>query len=215
MCGIIGYYSDSPSNAGKIVVEGLKKMEYRGYDSWGFAIKTKEKIEVEKDIGPVSCVDIGGGKLCCHAIGHTRWATHGKVTKQNAHPHLSCDGNVCIVHNGIIENYYDLKKQLEKKNYVFQSDTDTEVIPHLIQEYMKETNDFKESIKKACQCLEGRYAFIAICNDFDGLIGIKKGSPLIIGHGKTNSFITSDVVAFAEHTKKVTYLDDDEMVIIK
>ncbi|MCK5177880.1 MAG: glutamine--fructose-6-phosphate aminotransferase, partial [Candidatus Aenigmarchaeota archaeon] len=118
-------------------------------------------------------------------------------------------------HNGIIENYYDLKKQLEKKNYVFQSDTDTEVIPHLIQEYMKETNDFKESIKKACQCLEGRYAFIAICNDFDGLIGIKKGSPLIIGHGKTNSFITSDVVAFAEHTKKVTYLDDDEMVIIK
>ena len=215
MCGIIGYYSSNLTNAENIVIQGLKKMEYRGYDSWGFAIKTKEGIKVEKEVGPVSCVDIREGNLCRHAIGHTRWATHGKVTKENAHPHLSCDGNVCVVHNGIIENYHDLKKELEKKNYSFQSDTDTEVIPHLIQEYKKETKNFEECAKKASRRLKGRYAFIAICNDFDGLIGIKKGSPLIIGHGKNNYFITSDVVAFAEHTKKVTYLDDGEMVIIR
>ncbi len=214
MCGIIGYYSDNSTNAGNIIIEGLKKMEYRGYDSWGFAIKTGKEIVVKKNVGSISEVKEGSNTKCKQAIGHTRWATHGKVTKQNAHPHSSCNNNICVVHNGIIENYHDLKKNLEEKNYVFKSQTDTEVIPLLIDYYYKNSKNFTESIKKASEDLKGSYAFIAMCSDFDGLVGIKKGAPLLIGHGKGEYFITSDVVAFVEYTKDVTYLDDNEMVII-
>jgi len=214
MCGIIGYCSTNSRNARKIVIEGLKKMEYRGYDSWGIGIKAGNSISVEKKVGSISDADQKSELDCNYAIGHTRWATHGKVTEENAHPHLSYNGNICVVHNGIIENYRELKKELQEKNYEFKSDTDTEVIPHLIEEHYRKTNDFQTSVKKASECFRGNYAFIAMCNDFEGLIGVKNGAPLLIGYEKEESFITSDVVAFIERTKKVTYLDDNEMVVL-
>jgi len=216
MCGITGFYSNNAVNAKSIVIEGLKKLEYRGYDSWGLAFKINNNISIEKNIGAINNVKkINKDVISNCAIGHTRWATNGGVTIQNAHPHSNMDKTICVVHNGIIENYQILKKQLEQENYKFVSETDTEVIPHLINKYFKQTNDFAQSVKKASYDLKGNYAFIAMQNTFNGLIGVKNSAPLLVGCSNDKYFIASDVIAFADYTKKVIYLDDDEMVIVK
>ncbi|MBI2668132.1 glutamine--fructose-6-phosphate transaminase (isomerizing) [Candidatus Woesearchaeota archaeon] len=208
MCGIIAYkgFRDGVN----IVLEGLKLLEYRGYDSWGIAAKN-EDIHVFKEvgkIGEIKKVNLLRSNIC---MGHTRWSTTGAVTKENSHPHLSCDNKIAVIHNGIIENYEELKKQL--KNHNFASETDTEVIPHLIEENIN--LGFFEAVKKAANLIEGRSAFIAINKDNDEMIAVRTGAPLILGIGNNEYFIASDVPAFLDYTKDVNYLDDNEMVVIK
>jgi glucosamine--fructose-6-phosphate aminotransferase (isomerizing) len=230
MCGIFAYHGHR-KNAPEIVIEGLKHLEYRGYDSWGIAYKTKSGIQVHKKVGKISEFDPKKHKFAQSsealgetenrqqariAIGHTRWATHGKVTATNAHPHFTEDKNIVLIHNGIIENYLELKKYLKKKGHKFASDTDTEIIAHLIEEHMK-THSFEDSIKLATKELQGRFALVIINKHNHQLIGIRKGSPLIVGVGKTKGeyFIASDIPAFLKYTNQVNYLDDDQMVIIE
>ena len=229
MCGIFAYHG-SKQNAAEIVVEGLKKLEYRGYDSWGVAYKSGDEILTYKEVGKISDFDkektqfqssnLSIGENCSQdthiSIGHSRWATHGGVNKKNAHPHYSQSKGIALVHNGIFENYLEIKKDLEKDGKTFSSDTDTEVIAHLIERH-EQTHSFEESIKLTSKELEGRSAFVAINKDNQQLIAIRKGSPLIIGVGKNEGefFIASDIPAFLKYTNKVIYLDDNQMVIIE
>ncbi len=211
MCGIFGYFSKQECNIGEKIVEGLKKLEYRGYDSWGIAVKTPNSIKTLKEVGKVGqSANVGTSNI---AIGHTRWATCGKVTEENAHPHVDCSDKIAVVHNGIIENHHELKEELIKTGHKFSSNTDTEVIPHLIEEYNK-TLDFVESVKKAVSRLDGTYALLIISKDYKGIIAVRNDSPLVIGVAKDSYFVASDVLAFIEFTKNVIYLDDNEMAVI-
>lgn len=227
MCGIFGYQGHNP-HAAALVVEGLKKLEYRGYDSWGVAFKTKEGIKTIKEVGKISEFDtevlkkdastasIGETDQTHIAVAHTRWATHGGVTQRNAHPHSSADGKITVVHNGIFENYLEIKEELAHQGFRFISDTDSEVVPHLIDKLMREGLDFEQATKKAIDKLEGRYAILVIHNDEDKLIAARRGSPLIVGvnEDKKEYFIASDIPAFLQYTKKVMYLDDNQMVVV-
>lgn len=217
MCGIFAY-SGPQENAPEMTIAGLKCLEYRGYDSWGIAFKKLNgEIEVHKEVGKISENQLSASELGKSglSIGHSRWATHGKVTKANAHPHQSNHKKITLAHNGIFENYLEVKKFLEAKGYNFHSQTDTEVIANLIEEHNK-THDFEESAKLAFEEIEGRSAFIAIHEEENKLIAARKGSPIIIGVGENDNefFIASDIPAFLKHTKKVIYLDDGQMAII-
>jgi len=215
MCGIFGYIG-SRKNAPNLVIEGLKKLEYRGYDSWGVAAAIDEKIELFKDIGKISDVDeksfpIKNSSL---AIGHSRWATHGGVTKFNAHPHLSNSGDVAVVHNGIIENFEELRDDLKEKGFIFHSETDTEVIPNLIEYFLKDCT-LQEALYKTIEELEGRYAICVIHKSQNTLIAARYGSPLILGVGEGEFFLASDIPAFLRYTRQVNYLDDGQMVVLE
>lgn len=213
MCGIFGYVG-SRRDAGQLVVRGLKNLEYRGYDSWGVACKHGEKASVEKDTGKISGVqEEDFAQECGMAIAHTRWATHGGVTPENAHPHLNEEGTIAVVHNGIIENYQELRDELLAKGHTFLSETDTEVIPHMIEEELAETGDFASAVRRACNRFHGRYGVLAFHTDSNTLVAARTGSPLIVGVGEEGYFIASDIPAFMEHTKVVQYLDDGEMVV--
>lgn len=213
MCGIFGF-TGSRSDAGKLVVRGLKNLEYRGYDSWGVAVKTTEKARVQKDTGKISDVDESMfADDSSTAIAHTRWATHGGVTEQNAHPHVNEDATVAVVHNGIIENYQELRRDLIARGHTFVSETDTEVIPHLIEEEYEKAGDFASAVRNACHKLHGRYAILAFHTESNTLVATRTGSPLIVGVGEHGYFIASDIPAFMEHTKTVQYLDDGEMLV--
>jgi glucosamine--fructose-6-phosphate aminotransferase (isomerizing) len=181
MCGIFGYVGKR-TDAGKIAIDGLKNLEYRGYDSWGVAYNKGGTLHTEKDVGRIGTVDSDkfDGE-CSLAIAHTRWATHGGVTPENAHPHLNCDGTIAVVHNGIIENYLELRHDLQKKNHIFHSETDTEVIPHLIEEEFKKRGDFAAAVRAACLRFEGRYGIVALHTVSGTLVAARTGSPLIIG----------------------------------
>lgn len=213
MCGIIGYVGKR-TDAGSIVVEGLKRLEYRGYDSWGVACKHGPDVVVKKNIGKIS--DVSTAEFlqeCSLALAHTRWATHGGVTPQNAHPHVSCDRSIAVVHNGIVENYQELRDELKAKGHHFLSETDTEVIPHLIEEERKTCGDFAAAVRAACLRIHGRYGVLALDTDSGVLVAARTGSPLIIGVGDDGYFIASDIPAFLPFTKTVQYLDDGEMVV--
>ncbi len=225
MCGIIGYVGKR-TDAGFLVVEGLKRLEYRGYDSWGVACKTQDSVIVRKDVGKVSGVDsVEFLKPCSLAMAHTRWATHGGVTPENAHPHVSCDGKIIVVLNGIIENYEELREELKAKGHRFVSTTDTEVIPHLIEEEMKQDAgkrtkgegdspvDFAAAVRRACLKFEGRFGIVAMHADSSLLVAARTGSPLIVGVAPDGYFIASDTPAFLSYTQTVQYLDDGEMVV--
>lgn len=214
MCGIFAYHGNR-QDAPALVIEGLKSLEYRGYDSWGIAYKTNGKIEIHKEIGKIGDLPEDQQWDSSNiAIGHSRWATHGGVTKANAHPHFSENKDIVLVHNGIFENYLEVKEYLEKKGHKFVSQTDTEVIAHLIEEHNK-THNFEESISMAIKEIEGRYSIVVIKNDEDKMIAARKGSPLIIGVGHDSEyFIASDIPAFLKYTKKVIYLDDNQLCII-
>lgn len=213
MCGIFGYVG-AKNNAGQLVVKGLKNLEYRGYDSWGVACKVGDTALVEKDIGKISGVNESEfAHDCSMAIAHTRWATHGGVTAANAHPHLNESGTIAVVHNGIIENYQALRDDLKAKGYEFKSDTDTEVIPYMIEEEMKNTDDFASAVRSACAKFDGRYGILAFHTESNTLVATRTGSPLIVGVGENGYFIASDIPAFMEHTKTVQYLDDGEMLV--
>ncbi|MDI6800233.1 MAG: glutamine--fructose-6-phosphate transaminase (isomerizing) [Actinomycetota bacterium] len=211
MCGIVGYVGEKDST--NILVGGLKKLEYRGYDSAGLAIMTGSKISLTREVGNLSHLegaiakDFPHGKL---GIGHTRWATHGRPTKENAHPHTDCKGRISMVHNGIIENFIDLKEGLIERGHVFKSETDTEVIPHLIEELYD--GDLYEAVRLAIKKLEGSFAIAVICEDHPGEIIIaRKDSPLIVGLGSGEYFIASDIPAVLSHTKDIYIIGDHEM----
>ncbi len=212
MCGIIGYIGEQEADS--VLHEGLKKLTYRGYDSWGFGFASESGLGILKDVGDiekVNDVSFSGSHL---AIGHCRWATHGGVTKENAHPHTSCNERIAVVHNGIIENYQELKSELMSKGHEFRSETDTEVISHLIEEFCKQSG-FEESVRKASSMLKGSYAFVAMSADFEGLVCVKNGSPLVIGVGDRERFVASDVVAFLSRTNKAIYMEDGDMAVLK
>jgi glucosamine--fructose-6-phosphate aminotransferase (isomerizing) len=253
MCGIIGYKGFR--NANEVLLKGLKKLEYRGYDSWGFVRKQGKKIEIVKKVGKINASEKAGNlnifdkvnigifeeldrlgliesfkKLIRYGyretykkirkrksskilVLHTRWATHGEVNEQNTHPHFSSNKDIAVVHNGIIENYEKLKNELKEKGYSFQSKTDTEVIPHLIEEYSKD-NDFETAVKLALKRLDGTFAIVIFNKDSDKIIAARRASPLVLGIGENEFFVASDIPAFIDYTKNVVFLEDDEIVVI-
>ncbi|MGE9289691.1 MAG: glutamine--fructose-6-phosphate transaminase (isomerizing), partial [Puniceicoccales bacterium] len=222
MCGIVGYIGNK--QASPILLRGLKRLEYRGYDSAGVAIRTEKGIEKIRRVGRVQNLSLALTESPLRGtvgISHTRWATHGGVTEENAHPHISSDGKFSLVHNGVIENFSALRKFLEGKGYTFRSETDSEALVNLIAyHYAKELGDnnngesrFLRSVRKALLHVEGTYGIAVICSDYpDEMIGARLGSPLIIGLGKDENFIASDVGALVGATLNVIYLNDGELV---
>lgn len=214
MCSIIGY--SGKEKAAPALVEGLRKMEYRGYDSVGVATVDDGKILLRKGVGKVEEVDRA---LSLHAlpgslgIGHTRWATHGAVISSNAHPHIACNSNIAVVHNGIIENYNELKEELMKLGHVFRSETDSEVISHLLEHFYKIEESVKGAMLGTCRKLKGSFAFVAMF-DNSCLAGARYDEPLIIGLSHDGYFIASDVLGFLKHTDRATFLDNRDIVLI-
>ena len=217
MCGIVGY--TGPKEAYPIVITGLKRLEYRGYDSTGVAL-LNSGLKVYKKKGRVAELEdaIVGKDLHAHTgIGHTRWATHGEPSDRNAHPHTSASGKLAMIHNGIIENYAQLKKELTNKGYVFTSDTDTEVLLNFIED-IKENNkcDLEEAVRIALKRVTGAYVILLLDADTpDTIIAARKGSPLVIGVGKGEHFLGSDASPMLEYTKEVVYVNDYELAIVK
>lgn len=215
MCGIFGYVGKKDS-ASQIVLEGLKLLEYRGYDSWGIAVREGRKLVVEKHVGKIGNVDDNSPFFTLPsqlAIGHTRWATHGGVTVANAHPHLDCTKTIAVIHNGIVENFAELKDDLTKKGHRFLSETDTEVVAHLIEEYVKKEG-FASAVRDAFNRLKGLNAIVVAYAPSKEIVAAKTGSPLVVGIGNDGLFIASDTSGIIGHTRKVLFLKDQEMVIL-
>ena len=216
MCGIIGYTGGSPALS--MVIESLRKLEYRGYDSAGIALTSKagEKLIVAKRAGKLS--NLESALTSDHAdslsgIGHTRWATHGGPTDENAHPHISSDGKVAVIHNGIIENYLELKAELEKRGHKFSSQTDTESVAHLLSDEFNLSKDLADAMRKVCKRLRGSFTLLAISSDSpEVIVGARRNSPLVVGLGKGENFLASDVSAFIAHTKSALELGQDQVV---
>lgn len=217
MCGVVGYVGSR--DAVPVLINGLTKLEYRGYDSAGVAVLNDGKINICKTKGRIQNLQ---DKLLVNpikgnvGIGHTRWATHGVPSDENAHPHPSSDRKIAVVHNGIIENYMEFKEELEAKGYKFLSETDTETVAHLIDDYYRSGMDILEAVFNVLDRIEGSYALGVICSDFpDQLIAARKDSPLVVGIGDGENFIASDMPAILNYTKNVYLLDDKEVALIK
>ena len=212
MCGIVGYTGNQ--SAAPLLLEGLKKLEYRGYDSAGIAVTEDHSIHISKVTGRIAnlCEKTEDGRLTpgTTGIGHTRWATHGAPTEPNAHPHASNDGRFAVVHNGIIENYVELRQELTREGYRFESETDTEVIVHLVEMYY--AGDFKKAVMKASNRLRGSYAMGIVCADEpERIFVVREASPLILGVGIGENYFASDVTAMVAYTRNVIYLEDGEL----
>jgi len=214
MCGIVGYVGKQ--DAVPILLEGLKRLEYRGYDSAGIAVLRDGKIEVRRSVGKLANLEKAlAGKVVRGpvGIGHTRWATHGKPSEQNAHPHRS--HGCVLVHNGIIENYLPLKQQLQKEGYRFKSETDTEVVAHLIGRQLKQGRGLANAVRAATKEIRGSYAIAAICESEPGtLVAARSGCPLVMGRSADATLIASDVMAMLSHTKEVTYLEEGDVAVV-
>ncbi|HIP34622.1 MAG TPA: glutamine--fructose-6-phosphate aminotransferase, partial [Methanothermococcus okinawensis] len=224
MCGIIGYLGDR--KASEILLEGLKRLEYRGYDSCGIGVVDGDKLIIKKGVGKVDEVSKNENFLDVDGkagIGHSRWATHGSITRENAHPHTDCKGELAVVHNGIISNYRELKEGLIKKGHIFKSQTDSEVIAHLIEEELKRLDksqifqeDYINAVKRAIKRLEGTYAILILNKDFpDLLLGVRNENPLLLGVKEEECFLGSDISAFLKWTKEIITLEEGDMVILK
>lgn len=215
MCGIVGYIG--LKNAAEVVYNGLKKLEYRGYDSAGIAVISDGKIQTRRSAGKLVNLKENLRKNPISGfigIGHTRWATHGKPCEENAHPHKDCTGKIVVVHNGIIENHIQIKQELENSGHIFASETDTEVIAHLIEKYYK--NDLLKAVKSALKELKGAYALSVICSDDDSrIIAVRKDAPLVIGVGKNENFTASDVSALLSYARDVIFLENEDIAEIK
>jgi glucosamine--fructose-6-phosphate aminotransferase (isomerizing) len=216
MCGIVGYIG--PKGAPPVLIEGLKRLEYRGYDSAGISIMNGNGVETRKAKGKISMLEgVMNGSPIHGTIGiaHTRWATHGPPNECNAHPHTDCHGKIALVHNGIIENYGALRTMLIKQGHKFVSDTDTEVLAHLVEAALGEDQKLEDAVIDALNLVEGTYGIAVIsADDPDKIVAARKGSPLLIGVGEGEYFVASDVAAILSHTRKVVYLDDGEMGVI-
>jgi len=218
MCGIVAYIG--PREAYPVIMKGLKRLEYRGYDSAGVALIDKDNLRVYKKQGRVAALEesIIGKDLHAHAgIGHTRWATHGEPSDRNAHPHLSANGKLAMIHNGIIENYAQLRTELTKKGYHFKSDTDTEVLLNFIEDIQENNHcSLEESLRIALKRVTGAYVIVLLDVEHpDTIVAARKGSPLVIGIGKNEHFLASDASPIIEYTKEVVYVNDYELAIIK
>lgn len=211
MCGIFGYIG-SKTDAAECTLEGLKLLEYRGYDSWGIAVREGKTLTVEKHVGKIGEARTTLPRSSI-GIGHTRWATHGGVTTENAHPHLDCTREIAVIHNGIIENFAEIKDELIGKGHTFVSETDTEVVSHLIEENVK-TRGFATALRDAFNRLEGMNAIVASYAPSKEIVAAKTGSPLVVGIGENEYFIASDAAGIVKHTKNVIFLADKQMVIL-
>jgi len=215
MCGIIGYIGSKPAN--EVIFDGLTRLEYRGYDSAGIAVVDDKKIHVRKDIGKLRnirkmLVDEFASASTI-GIGHTRWATHGRPSAFNAHPHGDCQSTLMVAHNGIIENFMKLRKSLTDSGHHFSSETDSEVLAHLIEANYK--GDLKKAVLDAVKSVEGAYAIAVIHRDHpEQIVCMRKESPLIVGLGKDENFVASDVTAILQYTRKVVYLENFEGAVV-
>lgn len=215
MCGIIGYVG--PRDVVTVLMEGLKRLEYRGYDSAGIAVVRDGRLEVRRCAGKVRQLEailhehpVAGD----YGVGHTRWATHGKPSEENAHPHRDCRGRLVVVHNGIIENYLSLKRPLTERGHRFGTETDTEVIAHLVEE--ADRGDLVEAVLAAVRQLRGAYAFVVLHADEPGvLVGVRNGAPLVVGLGSGEAFLASDIPAVLEYTRDFIFLDNGEVAVVR
>jgi glucosamine--fructose-6-phosphate aminotransferase (isomerizing) len=216
LCGIIGYVGKK--DVVPLLVDGLKRLEYRGYDSAGIAIHADGKIRIEKVSGKISALEARLAKVDfkgTSGIGHTRWATHGEPTTVNAHPHCDCHARVAVVHNGIIENYSLLRDLLIKEGHTFTSETDTEVLAHLIERFHERGKPLEKAVKAALGMVQGTYGLAVICADEpQKIVAARKGSPLVLGIGSDENFVASDVAAIMCHTRDVVYMDDGEVAVV-
>ncbi|MCK5410165.1 MAG: class II glutamine amidotransferase, partial [Candidatus Heimdallarchaeota archaeon] len=219
MCGIVGIVQRDTNKIGKNIIDSLKKLEYRGYDSVGIATIDNNQVMVSKEEGKISEViekiqlDDLHGKI---AIGHTRWATHGPPSKENSHPHTDCKNKIAVIHNGIIENFQSLKEELVAQGHIFRSETDTEIIPHLIEQLVqKEQMELKDAIIHTIRRLEGTFAICVLSSlEPEKIYCAKRDSPLVIGINSERMFCASDIPAFLSHTRQVVLLHDDEFVTL-
>ncbi|MEP7306812.1 MAG: glutamine--fructose-6-phosphate transaminase (isomerizing) [Acidobacteriota bacterium] len=215
MCGIIGYIG--PKEVVPVLIDGLRRLEYRGYDSAGVAVVHNGDVELRRSAGKLSRLEdvitlnpLSGS----YGIGHTRWATHGRPTEENAHPHRDCTGKIVVVHNGIIENYLDLKHQLQQQGHTFVTETDTEIVAHLVEREMKD-DGLENAVRRALMLTRGLFALVLISADDPGkIVAVRNGPPIVVGLGEGEFFVASDVPAILSHTRDVVFLGDEEMAII-
>ncbi len=219
MCGIFGYAGTGAAPG--VLVEGIKRLEYRGYDSWGVCVAHDDRLALLRRVGRIGGVDaaglsLGGSGPWTAGIAHTRWATHGAPTEANAHPHVDCSGRIAVIHNGIIENHAALRSTLQAQGHVFASETDTEVIPHLIEEFLKSEQSFPAAFLGAMKLLVGAYGIAAIsAGEPDRIFVARHGSPIVLGLGKNSTLVASDPAPLVAHTREVIYLDDGETAILR
>ena len=225
MCGIIGYIGGK--QVLPILIDGLRRLEYRGYDSAGVAVVRNGTIELRRSAGKLSRLEEA---LAMHpldgeyGIGHTRWATHGRPTEENAHPHRDCTGQIVVVHNGIIENYLDLKRQLQKEGHRFVTETDTEIVAHLVEREMKQAasnasdgkhDGLENAVRRALLYMRGLFALVLIsADDPNKIVTVRNGPPIVVGLGENEYFVASDIPAILSHTRDVVFLGDEEMAVI-
>jgi glucosamine--fructose-6-phosphate aminotransferase (isomerizing) len=216
MCGIVGYIGNK--KVVPILIDGLKRLEYRGYDSAGLAVLEQGQLVVHRSVGKIKELEsaVWGANLTATVgLGHTRWATHGRPTEENAHPHTDCAGDLVVIHNGIIENYLALKEKLLAEGHVFRSETDTEVLAHLIEKYLKEDPDIERATRRALNDVTGAYAIGVLWKGDPGrIVGARCQSPLVVGLGEGDFFFASDIPAILSHTRNVLFLNDGEMVVL-
>ncbi len=215
MCGIIGYIG--PKRVVPVLVEGLRRLEYRGYDSAGLAVVHDGVVVLRRSAGKLANLEaaIGADPLTgTYGVGHTRWATHGRPTEENAHPHRDCSGRIVVVHNGIIENYLDLKRELQSQGHVFVTETDTEIVAHLVEREMR-TDGLEEAVRRALSQLRGLFALVLIsADDPEKIVAVRKGPPIVVGLGDHEFFVASDTPAILSHTRDVVFLGDEEMAVL-
>ncbi len=215
MCGIIGYIGSKP--VVPVLLDGLRRMEYRGYDSAGVALVSPEGIELRRSAGKLINLEnairtepIDG----VYGVGHTRWATHGRPTEENAHPHRDCTGKIVVVHNGIIENYLELKRELQGQGHVFKTETDTEIVAHLVEREMG-TDGLDNAVRRALKLMRGMFALVLVSvDDPEKIVAVRNGPPIVVGLGDNEFFVASDIPAILSHTRDVVFLGDEEMAVI-
>jgi glutamine---fructose-6-phosphate transaminase (isomerizing) len=215
MCGIIGYIGSKP--VVPVLLEGLRRMEYRGYDSAGVAVVSPEGIALRRSAGKLANLEqairvepVDG----LYGVGHTRWATHGRPTEENAHPHRDCTGRIVVVHNGIIENYLELKKELQKEGHEFKTETDTEIVAHLVEREMRD-DGLENAVRRALTYMRGMFAIVLVSvEDPEKIVAVRNGPPIVVGLGKDEFFVASDIPAILAHTRDVVFLGDEEMAVI-
>ena len=215
MCGIIGYIG--PKDVVPVLIDGLRKLEYRGYDSAGVAVVRNGAIDLRRSAGKLSNLEqaiIHDPITGDYGVGHTRWATHGRPTEENAHPHRDCTGKIVVVHNGIIENYLDLKQELQRQGHKFVTETDTEIVAHLVEREMKD-DGLENAVRRALMLMRGLFALVLIsADDPEKIIAVRNGPPIVVGLGDGEFFVASDIPAILSHTRDVVFLGDEEMAII-
>jgi glucosamine--fructose-6-phosphate aminotransferase (isomerizing) len=215
MCGIIGYIGSKP--VVPVLLEGLRRMEYRGYDSAGVAVVSPEGISLRRSAGKLANLEnairtqpVDG----LYGVGHTRWATHGRPTEENAHPHRDCTGRIVVVHNGIIENYLDLKEELQAQGHEFKTETDTEIVAHLVEREMQD-DGLENAVRRALKLMRGMFALVLVSvDDPEKIVAVRNGPPIVVGLGQDEFFVASDIPAILAHTRDVVFLGDEEMAVI-